>query len=34
MTTAVKIAPVRKGIRVNVNADRAFNIFTSGIGRW
>ena len=24
MTTAVKIAPVRKSIRVNVNADRAF----------
>jgi uncharacterized protein YndB with AHSA1/START domain len=34
MTTAVKIAPVRKSIRVNVNADRAFDIFTSGIGRW
>jgi len=34
MTTAVKIAPVRKSIRVNVNADRAFDIFTTGIGRW
>jgi uncharacterized protein YndB with AHSA1/START domain len=34
MTTAVKIAPVRKSIRVNVNAERAFDIFTSGIGRW
>jgi uncharacterized protein YndB with AHSA1/START domain len=34
MTTAVKIAPVRKSIRVNVNADRAFDIFTSGIGGW
>jgi uncharacterized protein YndB with AHSA1/START domain len=34
MTTAVKIVPVRKSIRVNVNADRAFDIFTSGIGRW
>ena len=34
MTTAVKIAPVRKSVRVNVNAERAFGIFTSGIGRW
>ena len=34
MTTAVKIAPVRKSVRVKVNAERAFSIFTSGIGRW
>ncbi|HMF20664.1 MAG TPA: SRPBCC family protein [Pseudolabrys sp.] len=34
MTTAVKIAPVRKSIRVNVSVARAFDIFTSGIGRW
>ena len=34
MTTAVKIAPVRKSIHVNVSAARAFDIFTSGIGRW
>lgn len=34
MTTAVKIAPVRKTIRVNVPQDRAFDVFTSGLGRW
>jgi len=34
MTTAVRIAPVRKSVRVNVSAERAFSIFTSGIGRW
>jgi uncharacterized protein YndB with AHSA1/START domain len=34
MTTAVKIAPVRKSIRVNARPERAFDVFTSGLGRW
>ncbi len=34
MTIAVKIAPVRKSIRVNTNQARAFEVFTSGLGRW
>jgi len=34
MTMAVKIAPVRKTIRVNATQARAFDVFTSGLGRW
>ena len=34
MTTAVKIAPVRKSIRVNAGQAHAFEVFTSGLGRW
>ncbi len=34
MTIAVKIAPVRKSIRVNASPARAFEVFTSGLGRW
>ena len=34
MTIAVKIAPVRKSIRVNATQARAFDVFTSGLGRW
>jgi uncharacterized protein YndB with AHSA1/START domain len=32
--TTVMIAPVRKNIRVNASQARAFEIFTSGLGRW
>jgi uncharacterized protein YndB with AHSA1/START domain len=34
MTTAVKIAPVRKSVRVSATSERAFEVFTAGIGRW
>jgi uncharacterized protein YndB with AHSA1/START domain len=34
MSTTVKIAPVRKSIRVNASAAYAFDVFTSGLGRW
>ena len=34
MTVAVRIAPVRKSIRVNATPERAFDVFTSGLGRW
>jgi uncharacterized protein YndB with AHSA1/START domain len=34
MTTAVSIAPVRKSIRVNATQAHAFDVFTSGLGRW
>jgi uncharacterized protein YndB with AHSA1/START domain len=34
MTTAIKIAPVRKSIVVNASPARAFEVFTSGLGRW
>ncbi len=34
MTATVTIAPVRKSIRVNANQARAFEVFTSGLGRW
>jgi uncharacterized protein YndB with AHSA1/START domain len=33
-TTTVKIAPVRKSIRVKASQARAFEVFTSGLGRW
>ncbi len=32
--TTVKIAPVRKSIRVKASQARAFEVFTSGLGRW
>jgi len=34
MTVAIKIAPVRKSIRVNASQARAFDVFTSGLDRW
>lgn len=34
MTIAVMIAPVRKSIRVNASPADAFDVFTSGLGRW
>jgi len=34
MTTTVKIAPVSKSIRVKAAPARAFEVFTSGLGRW
>jgi uncharacterized protein YndB with AHSA1/START domain len=33
-TTTVRIAPVRKSIRVKASQEHAFNVFTSGLGRW
>ena len=32
--TTVKIAPVRKSIHVKASQARAFEVFTSGLGRW
>ncbi|MGH6794728.1 MAG: SRPBCC family protein [Methylocella sp.] len=34
MTHSVSIAPVRKSIRVKASQAHAFEIFTSGLGRW
>jgi uncharacterized protein YndB with AHSA1/START domain len=34
MTATIVIAPVRKSIRVNASQTRAFEVFTSGLGRW
>ena len=34
MTRAVKIAPVRKRLQVNATPAHAFEVFTTGIGRW
>jgi uncharacterized protein YndB with AHSA1/START domain len=34
MTATLTIAPVRKTIRVNASAARAFEVFTSGLDRW
>jgi uncharacterized protein YndB with AHSA1/START domain len=34
MNTQIRPAPVRKSIFVNAPQDRAFNVFTNGIGRW
>ena len=34
MITTVKIAPVRKSIRVNTSQAHAFEVFTSGLDRW
>ncbi len=32
--TTITIAPVRKTIRVNASAARAFDVFTAGLGKW
>jgi uncharacterized protein YndB with AHSA1/START domain len=34
MTPTLTIAPVRKSIRVNASQAHAFEVFTSGLGRW
>lgn len=34
MTETIAIAPVRKTIRVNASATHAFEVFTSGLGKW
>lgn len=34
MSTQIRPAPVRKSIFVNAPQDRAFEVFTAGIGRW
>lgn len=34
MTLTITIAPVRKSIRVNATQAHAFEVFTSGLGRW
>ena len=34
MDKTITIAPVRKSIRVNANQAHAFEVFTSGLGRW
>ncbi len=34
MNQVITIAPVRKTIRVNASAARAFEVFTAGLGRW
>jgi uncharacterized protein YndB with AHSA1/START domain len=34
MTTIIRPAPVRKSVRVTAPTERAFEIFTAGIGRW
>lgn len=34
MTMTITIAPVRKSIRVKASQDHAFEVFTSGLGRW
>src|SRR5687767_4444888 len=34
MTLAIKPAPVRRSVTVSVSPERAFEVFTSDIGRW
>jgi uncharacterized protein YndB with AHSA1/START domain len=34
MSTQIRPAPVRKSIFVNASQERAFGVFTAGIGRW
>lgn len=34
MTATLKLAPVRKSVTVEAPLDRAFEVFTAGIGRW
>jgi uncharacterized protein YndB with AHSA1/START domain len=34
MNRTIAIAPVRKSIRVNASPTHAFEVFTSGLGRW
>jgi uncharacterized protein YndB with AHSA1/START domain len=33
-TQTIAIAPVRKNLRVNASCERAFEVFTSGLGSW
>ena len=33
-TPTIAPAPVRKSIRVKANPERAFAVFTAGMGRW
>ena len=30
----IKVAPIRKSLVVKTSADKAFTVFTAGIGRW
>lgn len=34
MTAKIEIEPVRKSVRVTASQARAFEVFTSGLGRW
>jgi uncharacterized protein YndB with AHSA1/START domain len=34
MTQTITVAPVRKQVRVAAPPDRAFEVFTAGMGRW
>jgi Uncharacterized conserved protein len=34
MTAVIKPAPVRKSVKVGAPIERAFDIFTTGLGRW
>jgi uncharacterized protein YndB with AHSA1/START domain len=34
MSTQIRPAPVRSSVHVNAAPERAFEVFTSGIGRW
>jgi uncharacterized protein YndB with AHSA1/START domain len=34
MTAIIRLTPVRKSVRVTAPAERAFEIFTAGIGHW
>lgn len=34
MKTQIRPSPVRKSIFVEASPDHAFDVFTSGIGRW
>ena len=34
MTKTVSVAPVRKSVHVKATPERAFEIFTAGMGRW
>jgi hypothetical protein len=34
MTATLKLAPVRKSITVEARLNKAFEVFTAGIGRW
>ncbi|MGO4837652.1 ATPase, partial [Rhizobiaceae sp. 2RAB30] len=34
MTVVIRPAPVKKSVTVNASIARAFDLFTSGFGRW
>jgi len=34
MSRTIEPAPVRKSVRVGAPPDRAFQVFTAGVGRW